>query len=199
MKTLGLVALLWLASLSTDAQIVRFSLQVNPRGHGNLSKEQLRHFTPFDTSSLAKGMKQGDPMQEITAADILEASTRYDFIALVHHEVSCIVIPFPTEYWQTLEDSVKEKGGRLIVVAEGYDGFDSLQARLAVKPITYPVYVMSARSYPDQEGKASKRYWTELLQRRVKKPEAMVLDDRLAIVKRGIVSLEPMRGSVSSQ
>ena len=154
---------LWLSSCVT--------VRVNSRGYADLQEEQKVNFVPFITASLTSGMKPGDPLQEITAADILQSRQAVKQLVVLHEGTSCVVGDYPLRYWQSIEDSLHQRGGRLMVVTGHYDAYNSIQKSLAAQPISYQVYVISGARYGDNRVSVNKKYWSELLQREFARTE----------------------------
>jgi hypothetical protein len=159
------------------------TFRVNSRGYADLKPEDKPHFVPFTPASLTHGMKPGEPLQEITAADILQSRHAVKQLVVLHEGTSCVVGNYPLQYWQRIEDSLHRYGGRLMVVTGRYDAYDSIQKALIVQPISYQVYVTSGARYGDSRIKTNRKYWSELLERELSGTEYENYMGRVMVLK----------------
>lgn len=184
------ILLIIAGSFQANAQLITIS--VSPRGYADISAAERAHFVPFAIAEVHTGMKPGDPIEEITAEDIMALSKQFDRTVIVRSSSTCKVQAFPLSYWQELEDTLHAHNSRLLVITGRYDEYGSLQKALAAQPVTYKVYVLSGAKYGDNYFKMNKIFWKQMVGKQYGKNDRFKYDSMLMVLdKNGLKGFVP--------
>ncbi|MBA3829436.1 MAG: hypothetical protein H0X33_10910 [Taibaiella sp.] len=168
------------------------TISVSPRGYAAMNQVDKAHYIPFSLVHIHEGLQANDPIEEITAADLLTMTRDFTRTVVIQNSTTCKVLDFPIAYWQEIEDTLHAHNSRLVIITGRYDEYTPLQKVLSGHPTTFKIYILSGAAYGDNYFKANKKFWNELAKKKYNANDRFKYERMLMVLdKNGINSFAP--------